>query len=138
MIDALKFIWAYMLEEGRITTGKWCYYAGQFDYTPDDEIAMTDAFKYTSKFKDMLLEDVKKIGINWGLTKEPKGSIEYEFNGTYDEASKVETLLGTLYLNDGSKYIIGVGNSEKRFSEYAIMLSKLAEDSNRVKNILGE
>ena len=36
MDQALKFTWAYMIERGRLTTGKWSYYGGNFDDVTND------------------------------------------------------------------------------------------------------
>jgi len=75
---------------------------------------------------------------SWSKTLPPVSSMESEFDGTFEDAKKVETLLGTIVLPDGSEYMIGVGNAEHRFSEYLKVLSTLAVDRQRVKDILGE
>lgn len=85
-----------------------------------------------------LRSEVKSIGIDWDKTKAPRSDKAGVFNGTFAESSTVETLLGTLVLKDGSKYIVGASDVELRFSEYAKRLADLAADQQRVKEILGE
>lgn len=29
--DSVKFAWAYLIKYGKITNGKWCYYAGNWE-----------------------------------------------------------------------------------------------------------
>jgi hypothetical protein len=132
MIDALKFVWAYMLEQGHILENlEWDYYLGFVRIHGYD-------WELNKQADNDLQAKVKEIGIDWDKTKEPKSNQESMFTDTFSPNARIETLTGTLYLKDGSSYAIGVRECETRFSEYAIMLSKLAEDSNRVKNILGE
>lgn len=84
------------------------------------------------------LAKVKAIGVDWNKTLPPESSQESVFNGTFNDSSEVETLLGTLVLKDGSEYSIGVDNADTRFSDYLKTLSQLAADKQRVKDILGE
>ncbi len=133
MDDSLKFTWAYMLQEGIITTGTWSYYGGRYD-------GVKKSYDYTQDAKDMevLRSDVKSIGIDWTKTSIPESSMESCFEGTFSDSSSVETLLGTLVLKNGSEYVIGVSNAEVRFSGYVAMLKNLMEDKQRVKDLLGE
>jgi hypothetical protein len=130
--DSLKFVWAYMLENGKITDSKWNYYGGSWE-TPagmgwrEVDSAMTE-----------IREKVLKVGIDWHRTISPETSLESEFNDTYSPSSEVPALLGSLYLKDGSVYTIGVKNAEERFQNYVKALRTLMEDKKRVKDILGE
>jgi hypothetical protein len=133
-MDALKFVWAYMLKEGIITKGVFEYYSMGYEHTDDV------SWNYDKQLaqKDKLLSDVKSIGIDWDKTKEPVSSMNRIFNGTFDQDSNVESLLGTLYLKNGKEYLIGVSNCDTRFSSYVKNLMSLAEDKALVKDILGE
>lgn len=128
--ESMKFVWAYMLEEGHITNGKWSFYMGTY--------GLAESSKEYKFAKDELDTELKMIGIDWEKTKEPQSSFEREFTDTFHPSKEVETLLGTLVLKNGTEYLIGVGNSEKRFSGYLKMLSELAKDKERVRRVLGE
>jgi len=130
--DSLKFLWAYMLEEGNITDGNWNYYGSSFSSPPNMN------WRSLQTAMAEIRDKVKNIGINWGLTKSPESGEEFGFNDTYSPSSRVPTLLGILHLNDGSEYTIGVDNPEQRFQNYVESLRNLMEDKQRVKDILGE
>lgn len=134
MNESLKFVWAYMIEQGRVTNGEWSYYSGNF------EDAYQNNHDYTARATIMnsVRLKVKEIGIDWNKTKSPTSSMESSFEGTFSPSSYVETLLGVLVLKDGTEYTIGVGNAEKRFLGYLEILNNLMEDKERVKDILGE
>lgn len=131
MNETVKFVWAYMLENGVITDGNWSYYGGHYEYLHND-------WRKADQAKKALLENVKKIGIDWDKTKEPQSFGERAFTDTFHDSDDVETLLGTVYLKDGSSYLIGCNDAELRFSNYVKMLAELAEDKQRVRDILGE
>lgn len=133
MVDnALKFVWAYVLENGTITNGSWNYYGSGWENPPKL------GWREIQAEMENLRAKVKKVGIDWGQTIFPDSGIESGFNDTYSPSSRVPTLLGVLYLNDGSVYTLGVSNAEQRFQGYVEVLRNLAEDKERVKNILGE
>ena len=121
-----------MIEEGVVTDGKWEYYAGRFNTEH-----MWD-WEKSKKFKEDLIEKIKSVGIDWDRTRSPESGIESCFEGTFADSSEVETLLGTLYLKDGTEYMIGVSNAEKRFGAYVETLAAFMADKQRVKDILGE
>lgn len=122
-----------MLEEGYETTGDWNYYGGGWELVGAD-------FDYVEARKSMLkLRDVIKVtGIDWTKTEIPTSSENSQFNDTEGPSTHVSSLFGKLVLKDGSEHLIGVSNSERRFSEYMLNLSQLATDKQRVKDILGE
>ena len=130
--DSLKFTWAYMLENGKITDGKWSYYGGSWEAPNGMGWREVDAAMNDLRAK------VLKVGIDWTHTISPESSLESEFNDTYSPSSEVPALLGSLYLKDGSVYTVGVKNAEERFQHYVELLRNLMEDKERVKNILGE
>lgn len=134
MEDALKFTWAYMIQDGKLTNGTWSYYSGDFEAAYGNDYDYAKANMAMDAFRTK----VKTVGIDWAKTSTPESSMESCFEGTFNESTNVETLLGTIILNDGSEYTVGVGNSEKRFSGYMKMLNSLMEDRQRVKDLLGE
>lgn len=132
MDKTLRFVWAHMIERGHLTTGRWSYYGGDWEYPPDNNYRQIDANE--KKFR----EDVKKIGVDWEKTKEPESSIESAFTDTFHDADSVETLLGTIVLKNGKEYMIGVGNSEIRFGEYVRIIREQLANEHRMKDIFGE
>lgn len=139
MNDALKFVWAYVLEKGKLTSGHWGYYSGDWDdmypYNLYDSVEEADRNKLE---KEKLLNKVKTIGIDWEKSLEVVSSTKSVLEDTGGPSSTVGSLLGTLVLKDGTSYVLGVGNSEQRFDNYVKQLAELATDKERIKRILGE
>jgi len=129
--ESLKFVWAYMIENGVLTDGNWSYYGGHYEYLHNDWRKSDAAMK-------KLREDVKKYGVDWEKTIQPQTFSERAFTDTFHDSDDVETLLGTVYLKDGSNYLIGCNDSDLKFSQYVKILAELAQDRQRVKDILGE
>ena len=125
--EADKFVWAFMIENGIITTGKWSYYGGH--YYSDHSLGKTGI--------DALRKKVRDIGVDWEKTKQPESHQEQAFTDTFNDPDRVETLLGTLVLKDGSTYLMGCVD-DHGFGSYVKKLAQLAEDKERVKRILGE
>lgn len=127
-----KFVWAYMLEQGMVTTGEWNYYGGRWEgnwpYEPRDEDPEMIALR----------KAVKEVGVDWEKTEAPKSDWNSEFQGTDCESSSVETLIGRLFLKDGTEYLIGVGDADQRFGAYLEFIGKMAKDKQRVQDIFGE
>lgn len=132
--DALKFVWAYMIEKGRLTNGVWSYYGSSFD----GPILNSYDWEKSEKEMKLLRHTVKTVGINWEKTHTPTSSQESCFDGTFVESSTTETLLGTLVLNNDLKFLIGVSNVETRFQGYVEFLHNFMEDKQRQTDILGE
>lgn len=88
--------------------------------------------------KEAMLIKVKEVGIDWNKTKEPESSSNSCFDGTFADSSSTNTLLGDLFLKDGTQYKIGATSVESRMGDYIKTLGKFYEDKERVKNILGE
>jgi len=131
--NTLKFVWAHMIERGKLTTGEWSYYGGDWESSPStwkwEEVdAANKAFK----------EKVKSVGVDWDKTKEPESSMESAFTDTFHDSDTVETLLGTIVLKDGSEYLVGVGNSDINFGEYIKLIRRQLEDQQRMKDIFGD
>jgi hypothetical protein len=132
MDESIKFVWAYMIESGHLTTGKWSYYGGDFDRLDGYD------WRKAEKNKADLHEAIKSIGIDWSKTAAPVSNNESAFTDTFHDSLDVETLLGALVLKDGSEYLIGVGDADRRFGDYIRNIAQLAADKQRVKDILGE
>lgn len=135
-LDAKKIVWAYMLENGYETNGEWSYYGSGY------EPALGYPSKYDAKAmgakKNALLEKVRTVGVDWKTTAMPEPRTQPLFNGTFNEATNAESLLGTLVLNDGTKYLIGCGDEEARMGWYVVQFAQFAADQERVRKILGE
>lgn len=131
-MDSIKFVWAYMIENGFVTVGEWDYYGGSW--------YAADGYDWRARDANMnkLRADVKKIGIDWDKTETPQSTDEVGFTDTESPGSKAETLIGNLVLKNGKQYLIGVNDAAERFTSYVRELAELAEDRQRVKDILGE
>jgi hypothetical protein len=121
-----------MIQEGMLTNGEWSYYGGTFDdgFSYDFRKAETAANKFREK--------VKTIGVNWDKTGMPESDTHNAFTDTFHDSETVETLLGTIWLNDDTKYMVGVKHAEMRFIQYARMVAEFVSDNQRIKDILGE
>jgi len=131
-LDSKKAVWAYMIQEGKLTNGEWSYYGGAFD--DDFNYDWRKAEEAEKKFR----ERVKTVGVDWDNTTTPESDTQSAFTDSFHDSAKVETLLGTVYLKDGSKYKIGVKHAEMRFIQYARMVAEFVSDNERIKDILGE
>lgn len=132
--ESNKVVWAYMIEEGKLTNGQWSYYGGDWEAHKPNSWKWEEIDRDNKAFK----EKVKTVGVDWEKTQPPQSSLESAFTDTFHDADEVETLLGTIVLKDGSEYIVGVGNADKRFSEYMKVISEYINDRDRVNRILGE
>jgi len=86
-----KLAWAYLIKHG--TTAKWSYYGGHFgDYGDTDSKTLK------------ALRDISRAGIDWEKTKEPTDGYESAFTDTFNDATNVITLEGTIFTKEGKKY----------------------------------
>lgn len=132
--ESNRVVWAYMIVEGKLTNGKWNYYAGDWESHKPNSCKWRELEKDNSDFK----EKVKTIGVDWTNTQIPISSMEKAFTDTFHDSDDVETLLGTMVLKDGSEYTVGVGNADKRFGDYVKVVMEYVRDSERVKAVFGE
>lgn len=132
--ESNKVVWAYMIAEGRLTSGKWSYYGGDWETHKPNSWKWEEIDKDNKDFR----EKVKSVGVDWEKTRPPISSMESAFTDTFHDADEVETLLGTIFLKDGSEYTVGVSNADKRFSEYVKVIMEYVKNQTRVKDIFGE
>lgn len=132
--ESIKMVWAYMVENGKLTNGEWSYYGGDWETHKPNSWKWEEIDKDNREFRDK----VKKVGVDWEKTQSPKSSMENAFTDTFHDSDEVETLLGTIVLKDGSSYLVGVGNADKRFAEYVKIIMEYANDQQKIKDILGE
>ena len=50
---------------------------------------------------------IKDVGVDWKKTKTLRDDHESAFNGTFDDATTVKTMYGTLILKDGTEIPMG-------------------------------
>ena len=99
-IEMLKVIWAFMLENGKVTNGDWSYYGDSYDGVDDWRVDEKQINKARSA--------VKSFGVNWEKTTIPDYECHSSFAGTDCKSDERECLLGTIVLNDESTYKIGI------------------------------
>ena len=107
MNDETKFAWAYLLLYGRITTGEWEYYGGHYKAVKD-----TWRWEEIQSEREALREKVASIGIDWSKTAPPEVSDESTFSDTFSDPNDKKATLGTLYLKNGEKILVGSGDDE--------------------------
>jgi hypothetical protein len=130
--ETLKIVWAYMIVNGTLTTGKWNYHGGGWD-----RIHGYDWKKQDHAYKTFT-EEVKTVGVNWHRTQEPQSSVNSAFTDTFHDSADVETLLGTVVLNNGKEYKVGVNHADTKFTQYMKMIAEYAANKARVKTLFGD
>jgi hypothetical protein len=107
MDEANKFAWAYLLTYGKLTNGKWCHYAGQYE-------DVKGGFSWGDKSKEMedLREKVLSVGIYWDKTEVPAVTDESAFNDTESPNSDKLATLGKLILKNGESFLLGSSHEE--------------------------
>lgn len=106
-LTSKQFVWAMLITDGELTTGKWDFYGGGFEQ-PDyfKSIHWADDQKRTD-LKNKIFSDIENIGIDWAQTEEPQPKVVSCFEGTFHPASSKEILSGTLVLKNGDEYCFG-------------------------------
>lgn len=133
MDDAVKFVWAHILKEGRLTTGEWSYYGAGY------ECKFGFSYDKANKAMEKLRKDVISVGVDWSKTTEPKSSQETYFNGTFcEETAYKEALLGTLVLKDGSEYIVGSNAPDSKFGDFMKLMNEYLENKEFIKKTFGD
>lgn len=102
-IKMLKIIWAFMLENGKVTNGEWSYYGGGYASEGND----TYDYKKDAKLKKQLIDEMKSHGVDWSKTGVPDYESHNSFAGTDEESSENECLLGDIYLNNANVFKLG-------------------------------
>jgi hypothetical protein len=131
MDESNRVVWAYMIDEGKLTDGTWSFYGGGWESQHTD-------WRQNDKSNIEFREKVKSVGVDWAKTNPPKSSKNSAFTDTFHDADDVETLLGTIVLKDGSKYTVGVSNADKKFGEYARVVMEYVKGRARVRDVFGE
>jgi hypothetical protein len=108
MVDeSVKFAWAYLLEYGKLTNGRWSYYGGRYE-----EKGGGCSWDDWSKERQELKDKVVSIGIDWNKTGVPEVSNESEFMDTESPSRDKLATLGTLYLKNGESFKLGSGDND--------------------------
>lgn len=107
-MEELKFVWAYLLTYGIITNGKWCFYGGRWEHVDNRYLSWEES----AKQREELLLKVKEIGIDWNKTEVPRTFEESAFRDSFSPAKEKLATLGTLYLKNGEKFLIGSDDDE--------------------------
>lgn len=132
-MDIKQILWGFVLQNGYHTTGKYSYYGGDYDHF-DANLAYT----YNGEkeiYHTKLLTRIKKVGINWIKTTEPIGESVARFEGTFNESSESEWLIGDLYLLDGSLIKVAY-NDPDGMGSYIKKMVQLMSTINSVDNFM--
>lgn len=115
-ISDRQYIWAYMLKAGQLTTGEYSYYGSSWEGE-----SMYDKKKIKSEL-DAIIAEIQTFDVDWEKTTIPEYRELSDFEDSFSPSTPVETLKGTIVLNNGKSYIIGVKNAE---SEYIDLVEKM-------------
>lgn len=122
------------------TNGEWSVYGGHWE-TEREYDYYEERHKEIRKQRtimDQIRDEVRLYKVDWDATDVPKSSVETCFEGTEQDNSNAEALLGTIYLCNNLSYMIGVSHADKRFGDYIRQFFELANDVDRVKDLFGE
>lgn len=133
-LEVKQVCWAYLVEHGYPTTGRWSFYGGCWDHVEarkqyDDSTHADDTQE--------LVAQIKRIGVNWEATEMPEFDVRSEFVGTDCDSNDTRTMIGLLVLNDGTTVKLGCHDQPKHLEDYAGHIKRLVEDSERAKSIFG-
>lgn len=105
-IEQLKYIWAYMVSEGQVTTGEFGYYGGGWKGN--------NQYNYAAREleRSQIIADINLHGVAWEATGVPEYRCENEFTDTNCPSEQCDCLLGTLVLRNGKMYTIGIRRTE--------------------------
>ncbi len=99
-MEAKKFAWIYLIEHG--DAGR-SYYGGL--NLKDQRVAHLHSSSWrsdsASKIKEFYLDEIKKIGVNWNKTLEPRNNEISLFTDTFHDSERKEIIEGELVLNNG-------------------------------------
>lgn len=106
-IELKKIVWAFMLENGKVTNGKWTYYGDGWECVGKNKYDYEESDRQKVK---LILELTK--GVDWSKTGIPDYVQENGFVGTDCESSEHDCFIGEIYLNNGNSYKIGTAEIE--------------------------
>lgn len=125
-LEIKQVCWAYLIEHGNPTTGRWSYYGGSWDHVDSHKAYNC---KIQKSDRDELIKQVREIGVNWSETSMPEFDLRSEFVGTDSPSQDTRTMLGTLVLNNKKSILLGCEHQP----DY---LEELAESVTRIKTCL--
>lgn len=129
-INELKFIWAYMITQGRLTTnGQFSYYGGGFDCPL--------GWGEVEKHREMIKKLVKEHGVAWEATGVPEYRVYAEFSSTDHPSNEVETLCGNLVLTNGSIFKLGAKDVSKDVLDAVQYFGSEYKRPDYVKEVFG-
>ena len=107
IMNSTQFAWLYLIENGHANVER-SYYGGYTawdgkvsKYGWNDRPVGVDR-KEIPKTRGRCLDEILKHGVDWNKTKAPESDSVSLFTDTFNDPEKKETLVGYLYLKDGS------------------------------------
>ena len=136
-MNSKQFAWLYLVENG--VSGLTRSYYGGFESSKDPEIHTLDQYKFDfmDKVKEINFKKIKRAGgVNWDRTQAPDSGWRSEFQGTFADSLRVETLEGTLVLKNGQTMEWEGDNIEVR--NVFDMMAEVDAAKERFAEIFGE
>lgn len=106
--SALKKLWAYMIDEGTETTGEWSYYGSGWEY-PNRGYRVYEGVFTVEEIIRKAVGESKNINVSI-----PRLYEHNSFVGTDEESEQCTCLLGSISIEDGPTFLVGVNNCSTR------------------------
>lgn len=134
-LETKQVCWAYLIEHGNPTTGRWSFYGGRWNHAEPSK-AYNDAVQ--AEDRKLLVAGIKRVGVNWEATEMPEFDVRSEFVGTDCEPNDTRTMIGLLVLNDGETVKLGCHGQPEHLESYAAHLEQIKKDQETAQRIFGE
>lgn len=123
-LEVKQICWAYLIENGHPTDGKWCFYGGDWDHVQSEK-QWDDHAKSTDRAA--LLANVQLFGVDWAATDMPTFDVRSEFVGTDCPSNDTRTMIGALVLKNGTRVMLGCKDQPEYLETYADQAAQLNE-----------
>lgn len=133
-LEVKQTCWAYLVEHGHPTTGRWSFYGGHWDHV-EPRKEFNNAVQ--AEDRKLLVAEIKRVGVNWEATQMPEFDARSEFVGTGCDSSDTRTMIGLLALNNGKTVKLGCHGQPEHLEDLAAHIERLTKDSERARSIFG-
>src|SRR5690606_40814348 len=118
----LKWVWAYLLRYGVVTTGDWSYYGCEYEPVEGWNFVSWEYGEEFNKTRAEFINKVIDVGIDWHKTTSPYTENNSFFEDSFATQSSYKLCtLGKLWLKNGEMFKVGSSKDE------AATLAKVAK-----------
>lgn len=134
-MDAKKFAWVYLIENGEAGIEQ-SYYGGTTLKDTRVSHLYSNSWTVDHRIRSQYLEEIKTIGVDWRRTAEPQNNEISLFTDTFHDPERKEVIEGTIVLNNGLTQS-RLADKLEISSVFEIMAS-VSEFTNKYKLLFGE